>query len=143
MTRTAPTNRTLSRALRTGEDKNQDENEDDFTPSISYPISPLSLLLLSISPTPSHRLNKMVLIMFANDTMVIPRESSWFGAFAIGSLTSIIPMQQQPIFTQDWIGLQTLDKRGAIVTKTCPGDHMHITTQYFHDEVAVPFLGSN
>ena len=81
--------------------------------------------------------------MFANDTMVIPRESSWFGSFAIGSLSTKISMRDQPLYTQDWIGLQTLDKRGAVVQKSCPGDHMHITMSYFHDEVIVPFLGGS
>eukprot|EP00048_Salpingoeca_helianthica_P014574 m.222386 g.222386 ORF g.222386 m.222386 type:complete len:296 (-) comp16018_c0_seq1:92-979(-) len=86
-------------------------------------------------------LNALVLIMFANDTMVIPRESSWFGSFQIGSLTALVPMQQQPLYTNDWIGLRTLDQAGKVVLKSCPGDHMHFTMDYLHDEVIVPYLG--
>jgi len=86
-------------------------------------------------------LQKLVLIMFANDTMVIPRESSWFGSFANNSLTTIVPMLQQPLFTEDWIGLRTLYEAGKVVLASCPGDHMHITMQYFHDNVVVPYLG--
>jgi len=86
-------------------------------------------------------LDNFVLIKFTNDTMVVPKESSWFGAFAIGSLSTIVPMQSQPLYTQDWIGLQTLDKAGKLVFKTCPGEHMHITMDYLHDEVIVPYLG--
>jgi len=86
-------------------------------------------------------LQNLVLIMFANDTMVVPRESSWFGSFAIGSLTTLVPMEQQPLYTEDWIGLRTLDSQGKITKLSCPGDHMHITMPYLHDNVIVPYLG--
>ena len=46
--------------------------------------------------------------------------SSWFGAYAIGSLNEIVEMKQQPIYTEDWIGLQTLDKANKLTFKTVP-----------------------
>lgn len=46
---------------------------------------------------------------FTEDTMVIPRESEWFGAFQAGAESTVIPMEQQPIYTEDWIGLKQLN----------------------------------
>ncbi|KII92487.1 hypothetical protein PLICRDRAFT_37259 [Plicaturopsis crispa FD-325 SS-3] len=43
-----------------------------------------------------------------------------------GSKT-IIPLRLQPLYTQDWLGLRSLDKRGGIVLGTCPGAHMELT----------------
>eukprot|EP00053_Salpingoeca_punica_P008516 m.76370 g.76370 ORF g.76370 m.76370 type:complete len:305 (-) comp14633_c0_seq2:204-1118(-) len=87
-------------------------------------------------------LNKLVLIMFANDTMVVPRESSHFAAYAVGSLTEVVPLQEQQLYTEDWLGLKELDTSGRIDMLECPGDHMQISMQYFHDEVILPYLNN-
>lgn len=72
--------------------------------------------------------------MFSNDTTVVPKESGWFGSYLpaenIASAQSdplpIVPMRKQPLYTEDWIGLKTLDERGAVVELICDGPHMHI-----------------
>lgn len=38
----------------------------------------------------------------------------------------IVPMRLQPLYTEDWIGLRTLDKRGAVHLESCPGEHMEL-----------------
>lgn len=79
--------------------------------------------------------------MFEKDQTVVPKESSWFGSEApphedlrndhvqtplqVGN-TSIIPMHQQPLYTEDWIGLRALDDNGGVVFKSCPGEHMQL-----------------
>ena len=55
------------------------------------------------------------------DTEVIPRDSELFGAFAPGAMSEIIPMRQQAIYTEDWIGLKELDQRQALIEKDCQG----------------------
>jgi hypothetical protein len=30
-------------------------------------------------------------------------------------------MRQQPIYTEDWIGLKELDQRNALIQTDCPG----------------------
>ncbi|KAH7915205.1 Alpha/Beta hydrolase protein [Hygrophoropsis aurantiaca] len=93
-------------------------------------------------------LSNLVLAMFAEDRTVVPKESAWFGSEAPpeeedstvysaqkpfseqetqAQDKAIIPMHRQPIYTEDWIGLRTLDERGAITLATCPGEHMQIT----------------
>ena len=47
--------------------------------------------------------------------MVIPRESEWFGAFQDGGEAFVVPMSQQPIYTEDWIGLKELNATGRLI----------------------------
>ncbi|KAL4073847.1 Alpha/Beta hydrolase protein [Scleroderma citrinum] len=102
-------------------------------------------------------LESLVLVLFEQDTTVVPKESAWFGSeapmeeYEIPSLdvhdrpsdrlldqqpvnndwrtrhTAIIPMQLQPLYVDDYIGLRSLDERGAISLVTCPGGHMNLT----------------
>ncbi|KAG9018081.1 hypothetical protein FRB90_012377, partial [Tulasnella sp. 427] len=79
-------------------------------------------------------LNSLVLVLFSNDTTVVPKESGWFGSYAPTDDAAwtradpppIIPMREHPLYTEDWVGLKTLDERGAVVELTCEGPHMHI-----------------
>lgn len=100
-------------------------------------------------------LENLILVLFAQDATVIPKESAWFGSeapleefdtFSTQSLSdshdhqhplgklhqrttarSIVSMKQQPLYIDDYIGLRGLDERGAITLETCPGGHMHLT----------------
>ncbi|KAI0356367.1 alpha/beta-hydrolase, partial [Trametes cingulata] len=88
-------------------------------------------------------LNALVLVLFSADKTVVPKESSWFGSYAPANTTSrrlgeggegeaekektIVPMRLQPLYTEDWIGLRTLDERGRVVLETCEGEHMHLS----------------
>ena len=68
--------------------------------------------------------------------MVVPKESAWFGAAAIGagdgdqvvlSLSkTIVPMRRQQLYVEDWIGLRRLDERGVIKFERCESGHMQI-----------------
>ncbi|KAF7977768.1 hypothetical protein HWV62_2874 [Athelia sp. TMB] len=94
-------------------------------------------------------LDKLVLVLFSKDKTVVPKESAWFGseavddniknhpaeavghseqqhALSIAPPTTIIPMRLQPLYTEDWIGLRTLDQRGDVILETCEGEHMQM-----------------
>ena len=68
--------------------------------------------------------------------MVVPVESSWFGSFApadeddarTAATRAVIPMRRQPLYTENRIGLRTLDERGDLELVTCEGEHMRLTT---------------
>ncbi len=62
--------------------------------------------------------------------MVIPRESEWFGAFHDGAEAFVDPMEQQPIYTEDWIGLKELKASGRLNLTACPGDHLQFTKEW-------------
>lgn len=109
-------------------------------------------------------LNSLVLVIFAKDKTVVPKESAWFGYEELSSgnfagptqsaddsqhaLAStplmgktIIPMRQQPIYTEDWIGLKELDEAGRIVLGVCDGEHMQLNgcwKEYVEKYVGTP-----
>lgn len=99
-------------------------------------------------------LDNLVLVVFSNDTIVTPKESGWFESYEIVGLQAdtdpesddhtdadfnlesiraptppLVSMYDQPLYREDWIGLRTLDERGAVVRLTCVGEHMHISDE--------------
>lgn len=71
-------------------------------------------------------LNRFVMVMFSNDTTVVPRESSWF-AEKNQTTGNVTYLRDLPIYKEDWLGLKTLDKQGALIFETTEGPHMNIT----------------
>ncbi len=60
-------------------------------------------------------LENFVMIMFDQDSTVVPKESSWFGSYAPPQehdrkkpwwREDILPMQEQLLYQEDWIGLR-------------------------------------
>eukprot|EP01127_Copromyxa_protea_P012980 TRINITY_DN3434_c0_g1_i2.p2 TRINITY_DN3434_c0_g1~~TRINITY_DN3434_c0_g1_i2.p2 ORF type:complete len:133 (-),score=26.62 TRINITY_DN3434_c0_g1_i2:16-414(-) len=86
------------------------------------------------------KLNSLLLVMFASDTVVVPRESSWFWWFKEGSNTELVPYNQTELYLKDTIGLQTLEKEGKLKFDSAPGDHMKFTLAWFLEHVITPYL---
>jgi len=86
-----------------------------------------------------------VLVLFERDRTVVPKESAWFGSYAPppeedpddGASSDLrdekekilVPMREQPLYKEDWIGLRTLDEHGRVVLASCDGEHMHLSTE--------------
>merc|ERR1711865_577449 len=87
-------------------------------------------------------LERLVLIKFKYDFVVVPNDSSWFAYYPWGTLdrSKILPMNETDLYKQDFIGLKTLNEQGKIDFKLCPAMHMKFTLKYFHDEVLMPYL---
>lgn len=76
--------------------------------------------------------------MFENDVTVQPKESSWFG-FWDGD--TVVPLQQQRAYREDWLGLKSLDKAGRLVFATVPNaQHMQFSLEWFEENVIRPYL---
>jgi len=88
-------------------------------------------------------LNKLALFQFIYDTVVVPKESEWFGYYKDGSTSVLLTMEETAIYQQDWIGLQVLNKQGKIDLKTVPGDHMQFTIEWFNANVVYPYLNNS
>jgi palmitoyl-protein thioesterase len=73
-------------------------------------------------------LENFVMYEFENDTTVVPKESSWFAEVNLTDV-SVTPLKERAIFKEDWIGLKQLDKKGGLVFKTAPGQHMRLTDE--------------
>ena len=86
------------------------------------------------------RLDALVLVLFARDRTVVPKESAWFGSYAPppheatdgtseGKEETLVPMREQPLYTEDWIGLRALDERGRVVFASCDSEHMQLSAE--------------
>ncbi|KAL3649733.1 hypothetical protein CASFOL_006136 [Castilleja foliolosa] len=84
-------------------------------------------------------LQNLVLIMFEHDTVLIPKETSWFGYYPDGAFTPILTPQQTELYTEDWIGLKTLDDAGRLKFVSVPGNHLGISKADMKKYV-VPYL---
>ena len=71
-------------------------------------------------------LNRFAMFMFDEDTVAIPKESAIFAEVNITSGT-VTPLQERPIYKEDWLGLKKLDEQGRLDFKSVPGQHMHLT----------------
>jgi len=85
-------------------------------------------------------LNNLVLVQFENDTVVVPKDSSWFGYYADNDLNTMLAFNDTKLYIEDTIGLQTLDKMGKLHFDSTPGEHMKFTLSWFNDHVIVPYL---
>ncbi|KAL3427517.1 Palmitoyl-protein thioesterase 1 [Phlyctema vagabunda] len=70
------------------------------------------------------KLEKFVMYVFDDDTTVVPKETGWFSEV---NGTEVIPLRERAIYTEDWIGLKTLDKKGALEFKSTEGGHMTLS----------------
>ena len=81
-------------------------------------------------------LEQMVLFRFEKDTVVVPRDSSWF-AYLSG--TRLLQLWEQPGWAEDVLGLRALKESGRLLLLTAPGQHCTFGLPWFRDHV-VPFL---
>ncbi|KAI8964418.1 alpha/beta-hydrolase [Daldinia sp. FL1419] len=87
-------------------------------------------------------LENFVLYVFEDDTTVIPKETSWFEEV---NGTEVTPLRARKLYTEDWIGLRALDRKGGLKFKTVPGEHMQISDEVLEgafSEFFGPFKGS-
>ncbi|KAK6251078.1 hypothetical protein SCA6_005083 [Theobroma cacao] len=85
------------------------------------------------------RLQNLVLIMFEQDNVLIPRETSWFGYYPNGGFKPVIRPQETKLYTEDWIGLKTLDDAGRVHYISVSGGHLGISRKDMKKHV-VPYL---
>ncbi|KAK8658221.1 hypothetical protein V6N13_036432 [Hibiscus sabdariffa] len=85
------------------------------------------------------RLQNLVLIMFEHDTVLIPKETSWFGFYPDGAFKPVIRPQDTKLYTEDWIGLKALDDAGKVHYINVSGGHLGISNEDMKKHV-VPFL---
>ena len=86
------------------------------------------------------KLNKFVMIKFANDTIVQPKETSWFGFYKPGSDTELLTLEESEIFIKDKLGLKKMKEDGKLVFLETPGNHMQITKSWFVENVIELYL---
>jgi palmitoyl-protein thioesterase len=83
------------------------------------------------------KLENFVMYLFEDDTTVIPKETSWFAEV---NGTEVTDLRDRTIYTEDWLGLKELDKRGALKFEMTEGNHMTLTDKVLK-EVFEKYLG--
>jgi len=98
-------------------------------------------------------LENLVLVIFDQDKTVVPKESSWFGSYAPPKEDAtdmqmrwgeevVLPMREQPLYTEDWIGLRKLDQLGRVISLSCEGEHMQISKECWLP-IVTKYVGAN
>ncbi|KAH9619400.1 hypothetical protein KSS87_023650 [Heliosperma pusillum] len=87
-------------------------------------------------------LQNLVLIMSEQDTVLVPKETSWFGYYSDNSFNIVLPAQQTKLYAEDWIGLRTLDEAGRVKFVRVTGAHVAISDEDMKEHM-VPYLKSN
>ena len=72
------------------------------------------------------KLNRLAMFMFEDDQIVHPKETAWF-AEVNGTSGKVTPLDERPIYKEDWLGLKTLGDLGKLDFLTAPGQHMQIS----------------
>ncbi len=76
------------------------------------------------------KLENFVMYMFEDDTTVIPKETGWFAEV---NGTEVTQLRDRDIYTDDWLGLKELDKKGALHFEKTPGNHMTFTDKLLEE----------
>lgn len=69
-------------------------------------------------------LEKFVMVKFEQDSMIVPKDTAWFGFY--NSDGEVVPLEEQEIYKQDYIGLKTLNNQKKLHFETLEGDHVVI-----------------
>lgn len=83
------------------------------------------------------KLDNFVMYLFSEDTTVVPKESGWF--YEVNG-TDVTELRRRALYKEDWLGLKSLDERGALHFKTTEGGHMSLSSKLL-SEVFKEFLG--
>ncbi|XP_057520298.1 uncharacterized protein LOC130800714 [Amaranthus tricolor] len=86
-------------------------------------------------------LENLVLIMFEHDTVLVPKETSWFGYYPDGAFSPLLTPQETKLYIEDWIGLRTLDEAGKVKFVSVAGNHLGISKEDMKKHI-VPYLTS-
>ena len=70
-------------------------------------------------------LTHFVLVMSRRDTIIVPRESSWFGFYRENSTRVMQTMEETPLYREDWLGLKRLRESGRAYNPAAECDTQH------------------
>lgn len=82
-------------------------------------------------------LEKLILIKFEKDTMIIPKETAWFQFY--NEKKELLGFRDTDEYKQDLIGLKVLDENGKIEFFSIDGDHLQFDMQDV-EKYMIPYL---
>ncbi|XP_077991411.1 palmitoyl-protein thioesterase 1-like [Glandiceps talaboti] len=81
------------------------------------------------------KLNGLILVQFTRDTMVVPKESEWFGFYKPGQAKDVYKLQDSPLYTEDKLGLKAMNEAGKVKFLASPTDHLRFTDEFFKSNI--------
>ncbi|KAH9607113.1 hypothetical protein KSS87_005042 [Heliosperma pusillum] len=75
------------------------------------------------------------------DKVLVPKETAWFGYYPDGAFTPLLSPQETKLYSEDWIGLKTLDEAGKVKFVSVAGGHLRISDED-KKKYMVPYLQS-
>ena len=72
--------------------------------------------------------------------MVIPKESAHFGFWDNANPDVIVNLKDSEMYTEDWIGLRSLDEAGKLKLLEVEGDHLQFDLEWLHEQITLPYL---
>lgn len=86
------------------------------------------------------RLTNFVMAMANNDSVVIPRESEWFGYYKPGQEKDLYKLEESDLYVKDLLGLKVLKESGRLKFLSYDGDHLHFKKEWFVENIVEKFL---
>ena len=84
-------------------------------------------------------LEKVKLIKAKRDSVIVPRESSWF-EFYDNKGENIIPLKESDFYINDYIGLRKLDEEGKVQFVEIDQEHVLYNMKEYREEIVQFFL---
>ena len=84
-------------------------------------------------------LEKVKLIKATHDSVIVPRESSWFGFYDYDGKT-IIPLEESDFYINDNIGLRQLMEEGKVIFYEIDQEHVLYNMKEYREEILSFFL---
>lgn len=72
------------------------------------------------------QLERLVLVMFDQESIVVPKESTWFHDYN-SSTHAITPLEKSTLYQENWLGLKQLGESNLIDYVKLPGDHLEVS----------------
>ncbi|CAD5334210.1 unnamed protein product [Arabidopsis thaliana] len=69
------------------------------------------------------------LVLVKDDEVITPNDSTWFGFYPDGEFETLLSANQTKLYTEDWIGLKTLDDAGKVKFVSVPGGHVRMADE--------------
>ena len=79
------------------------------------------------------------MIKAKHDSVIVPRESSWFGFYDYDGKT-IIPLEESDFYINDNIGLRQLMEEGKVIFYEIDQEHVLYNMKEYRDEILSFFL---
>ena len=78
------------------------------------------------------KLERFVMYVFEEDETVVPKESGFFSEVN-ATTQKVTKLQDRKMYTEDWLGLRSLDENDRLEFKTIEGGHMQLSDKVLVD----------